>query len=139
MSHRRGGHERYVLTTRVVFALLTPGPSLANHRGVAAFRQGSVFSDHRRRREFMFWALWPLRFETPKQWLKLRRRVMNTAKLRNSLLIAIGTLGLVSSMYGQDPTANMIAPAQMHLMPVPASVQIQTGRLPITGSFNVAV
>jgi len=28
---------------------------------------------------------------------------------------------------------------QLNLMPVPASVQIQTGRLPITGSFNVVV
>jgi len=64
---------------------------------------------------------------------------MKTAKLRNSLLIAISTLGLVSSMYGQNPTASMMAPAQMNLMPVPASVQIQTGRLPITSSFNVAV
>src|SRR5204862_1120734 len=33
----------------------------------------------------------------------------------------------------------MIAPAQMNLMPVPASVQIQSGRLPITSSFKVAV
>src|SRR5437763_3494365 len=33
----------------------------------------------------------------------------------------------------------MIVPGQLNLMPVPASVQIQTGRLPIAGSFNVAV
>ena len=32
-----------------------------------------------------------------------------------------------------------IAPGQLNLMPVPASVQTQTGRLPITGSFSVAV
>src|SRR5438067_13520428 len=64
---------------------------------------------------------------------------MKTAKLSTFLLIAISTLGLVSSLYGQNPTANMIAPAQMNLMPVPASMQTQTGRLPITSSFNVAV
>src|SRR5256884_9795174 len=64
---------------------------------------------------------------------------MKTAKLSNLLLIAISTLGLVSSMYGQNPTVNFATPAQMNLMPVPASVQIQTGRLPITSSFNVAV
>jgi hexosaminidase len=66
-------------------------------------------------------------------------KIMNTAKLSNLLLIAISILSLLSSLYGQNPTANMMAPAQMNLMPVPASVQIQTGRLPITSSFNVAV
>src|SRR5438094_6146626 len=64
---------------------------------------------------------------------------MKTAKLSTFLLIALSTLGLVSSLYGQNPTANMMAPAQMNLMPVPASVQIQTGRLPITSSFKVAI
>src|SRR5436305_10666108 len=64
---------------------------------------------------------------------------MKTAKLKNFLLIAISILGLVSSLYGQNPIANTMSRAQMNLMPVPASVQIQTGRLPITGSFNVAV
>src|SRR2546429_7691891 len=62
---------------------------------------------------------------------------MKTAKYILWAATTIVSLGL--SMYGQNPTANMMAPAQINLMPVPASVQIQTGRLPITSSFNVAV
>src|SRR5256884_627058 len=62
---------------------------------------------------------------------------MKTAKYILWAATTIVSLGL--SMYGQNPTANMMAPAQMNLMPVPASVQIQTGRLSITSSFNVAV
>src|SRR5882724_10086901 len=63
--------------------------------------------------------------------------LMKTAKyiLRAATTIAF----LASSIYGQSPTANMMPPAQINLMPVPASMQIQTGRLPITSSFNVAV
>ncbi|HMH44357.1 MAG TPA: family 20 glycosylhydrolase, partial [Pyrinomonadaceae bacterium] len=64
---------------------------------------------------------------------------MKTAKYREQSVIAICTLILASSTYGQNPTVNTIAPAELNLMPVPASAQIQTGRLPITSSFNVAV
>jgi hexosaminidase len=64
---------------------------------------------------------------------------MKTAKYVNSLLAAIGIVSSISALYAQTPTANMIAPAQLNLMPVPASMQIQTGRLPITSGFNVAV
>src|SRR5256714_492930 len=64
---------------------------------------------------------------------------MKTIKHIDFLFAATGLLSLVSAVYAQNPTANMMAPAQMNLMPVPASVQIQTGRLPITSSFNVAV
>src|SRR5437763_2510908 len=62
---------------------------------------------------------------------------MKTVKYILWAATTIACLG--SSLYGQNPTANMMAPAQMNLMPVPASMQIQTGRLPITSSFNVAV
>ena len=64
---------------------------------------------------------------------------MKTAKYIDFLLAGIGIVVLVSAIYGQNPTANLITPAQLNLMPVPASLQIQTGRLPITSSFNVAV
>src|SRR5881394_1848412 len=64
---------------------------------------------------------------------------MKTAKLRNSVLIASYALSLVLPLQAQVPTVNVATRAQMNLMPVPASVQIQTGRLPITSSFNVAV
>jgi len=39
----------------------------------------------------------------------------------------------------QGIAAEAIAPGQLNLMPVPSSVQTQTGRLPITAGFNVAV
>ena len=64
---------------------------------------------------------------------------MKTTKYSDLLVIAICTLTLISPIYGQTPTVNVLAPAQLNLMPVPASVQIQTGRLPIHSSFNVAV
>ena len=64
---------------------------------------------------------------------------MKTAKYIDFLLAGIGIVVLVSALYGQNPTANLTAPAQLNLMPVPASLQIQTGRLPITSSFNVAI
>ena len=38
----------------------------------------------------------------------------------------------------QAPTANAMAPSQLNLLPVPASVQIQPGRLAISSTFNVA-
>src|SRR5216683_1291397 len=36
-------------------------------------------------------------------------------------------------------TSPMTPPSQLDLLPVPASVQMQAGRLPITGSFSVLV
>jgi hexosaminidase len=47
---------------------------------------------------------------------------------------AQGSAGQMQGTAGQ-----MIAASQLNLMPVPASVQMQAGRLPITSSFNVAV
>src|SRR5207244_7658926 len=64
---------------------------------------------------------------------------MKTAKHTKLLLIATYVLGLVFPLRAQRTPPEMIAPVQLNLMPVPASVQIQTGRLPITSSFNVAV
>src|SRR5438128_6083960 len=62
---------------------------------------------------------------------------MKTAKYSKPALIL--TYVLASAVYGHGPALNNIVPAQLNLMPVPASVRTQTGRLPITGSFNVAV
>ena len=64
---------------------------------------------------------------------------MKTAKHTKLLLIATYILGLVFPLRAQRTTPEMIAPVQLNLMPVPASVRTQTGRLPITSSFNVAV
>ena len=64
---------------------------------------------------------------------------MKTFKHSHLVLIAICVLSLVLPLRAQTPTVNVLAPAQLNLMPVPASVQIQTGRLPINSSFNVAV
>ena len=64
---------------------------------------------------------------------------MKTFKHGQLVLIASYALSLVLPLRAQVPTVNFATPAQMNLMPVPASVQIQTGRLPITSGFNVAV
>src|SRR5438132_4865217 len=64
---------------------------------------------------------------------------MKAVKYTNLLLIGTYTLSLAFPLRGQVSTPEMIVPGQLNLMPVPASVQTQTGRLPITGSFNVAV
>src|SRR5213594_1363644 len=64
---------------------------------------------------------------------------MKTLKYTTLVLIGTYALSLAAAVYGQRPALNEIESTQLNLMPVPASVQIQTGRLPITGSFNVAV
>ena len=64
---------------------------------------------------------------------------MKTAKHTKLLLIATYILGLAFPLRAQRTPPEMIAPVQLNLMPVPASVRTQTGRLPITSSFNVAV
>ena len=65
--------------------------------------------------------------------------LMKTVKYRHLLLATISIVSVVWAINAQNPTTNMMAPAQMNLMPVPASVQIQAGRLPITSGFNVVV
>src|SRR6266852_6431544 len=64
---------------------------------------------------------------------------MKTARYSELMLIATCALSLASAIYGQNSALNEITPSQLNLMPVPASVRPQTGRLPINGSFNVAV
>src|ERR1041385_2910205 len=64
---------------------------------------------------------------------------MNTVKHRRLLLATIGIVSLVWAINAQNPTPNVISPAQLSLMPKPASVQPQPGRLPITSGFTVAV
>ena len=48
-------------------------------------------------------------------------------------------MSLVLPSRAQVPPPETITPAQINLMPAPASVQIQTGRLRLTSSFSVAV
>src|SRR5437588_6912622 len=64
---------------------------------------------------------------------------MKTFKHGRLVLIAIYALSLVLPLRAQVPTVNFATQSHMNLRPVPSSVQIQTGRLPITSSFNVAV
>src|SRR5258708_34687252 len=64
---------------------------------------------------------------------------MKTARCSELILIATGAFSLASTIYGQNPALNEIAAGQLNLMPVPASIRLQTGRLPINGSFKVAV
>jgi hypothetical protein len=44
----------------------------------------------------------------------------------------------VSPISAQEPNTTVDAARHLNLMPVPASVQLQTGRLPITNAFSVA-
>lgn len=64
---------------------------------------------------------------------------MKTAKYFKLVLILTYALSLASPVRAQGTAPDVIAPGQLNLMPVPASVQTQTGRLPITVNFNVAV
>ena len=65
--------------------------------------------------------------------------MMKTARYTKLVLLLTYALSLACPLHAQGTAAEAIAPDQLNLMPVPASVQTQTGRLPITGSFNVAV
>ncbi len=51
------------------------------------------------------------------------------------LTLASSLVGLVSA---QVSTTTVTTPRELNLMPVPASVQLQAGRLPITKAFSVA-
>jgi hexosaminidase len=63
---------------------------------------------------------------------------MKSVKISKLLVTAIYALSIVAPLRAQI-TAPTMAPSQLNLMPVPASVQTQAGRLPITSNFNVAV
>ncbi len=62
-------------------------------------------------------------------------------KIANYVLLALlltFASSIVSPVPAQEPTTTVVAPGQLNLMPVPASVQLQTGRLAITNAFSVA-
>src|SRR4030095_12708012 len=62
-------------------------------------------------------------------------------KIVNHLLPALlltFALSIVGPVSGQVSTTTVAAPGELNLMPVPASVQLQAGRLPITQAFTVA-
>src|SRR5437870_11856844 len=63
---------------------------------------------------------------------------MKTVKYINLPLFAIYVLSLALTLQAQITAPEVITPGQLNLMPVPASVQAQTGRLPINGNFKVA-
>jgi hexosaminidase len=60
---------------------------------------------------------------------------MKTAKYTGLVLILTYALSLTPASEAQNDAAAL----QLNLMPIPASMQMQTGRLPVTTSFNVAV
>jgi hexosaminidase len=64
---------------------------------------------------------------------------MKTAKYTGLVLLLAYALSLACPVHAQGTAAEVMAPGQLNLMPVPSSVQTQTGRLPITGNFSVAV
>src|SRR6266436_569187 len=63
---------------------------------------------------------------------------MKIAKYIQPVLIIVCTLIIASPVRPQERTSTVMAPGQLSLMPVPASVEMRTGRLAINGSFNVA-
>jgi len=64
---------------------------------------------------------------------------MKIAKHTILVLILTCAFNLPGDLQAQRAASEMIAAGQLTLMPVPASVQMQAGRLPITASFKVMV
>jgi hexosaminidase len=64
---------------------------------------------------------------------------MKTVKYTRLVLILTYALSLTAPLNAQSGSAEVMAPVELNLMPIPASVRTQPGRLPITASFNVAV
>ena len=64
---------------------------------------------------------------------------MKTVEYIKLSLMLTYVLSLIAPLRAQNTAPGPIAPAQLNLMPAPAWVQILPGRLPITGSFTVAV
>src|SRR4029077_3523408 len=64
---------------------------------------------------------------------------MKTVKYNRLVLILVYALSVTAPLSAQNNSTEMMAPAQLNLMPIPASVRMQPGRLPVTASFNVAV
>jgi len=63
---------------------------------------------------------------------------MKIANYMQLALLLTYASSIVSPVPAQRPTTVVVAPGQLNLMPVPASVQIQPGRLGITNAFSVA-
>ncbi len=63
---------------------------------------------------------------------------MKIANYMQLALLLTYASSIVSPVPAQGPTTVVVAPGQLNLMPVPASVQIQPGRLAITNAFSVA-
>jgi hexosaminidase len=63
---------------------------------------------------------------------------MKTANHIQLAVLLTYALTIVSSVPAQVPTTTVVSPGQLSLMPVPASVQLQPGRLAITNAFSVA-
>src|SRR6266478_5260742 len=64
---------------------------------------------------------------------------MKTAKHTILVLMLTCAFNLPGELQAQPAASEMIAAGQLALMPVPASVQMQAGRFPITSSFKVMV
>ena len=64
-----------------------------------------------------------------------KRRAVKCLRLA---VVAIFALFPEQAGRAQEPAAGVISPARLSLMPVPASVKMQAGRLPITSTFRVA-
>src|SRR5258705_3730775 len=64
---------------------------------------------------------------------------MKTVKYNKLILILTCALSLTAPLKAQNNANEVMAPGQLNLMPIPASVRMQPERLPITASFNVAV
>src|SRR5258708_15699777 len=64
---------------------------------------------------------------------------MKAAKYTALLMILTCAFNLPCPVSARGFADEMMAAVQLNLMPVPASLQTQTGRLPITGSFSVLV
>ncbi|HWN08656.1 MAG TPA: family 20 glycosylhydrolase [Pyrinomonadaceae bacterium] len=63
-------------------------------------------------------------------------------KTANHLLLALlltVASSIVAAVPAQAQSATVAAPRQLNLMPMPASVQLQPGRLAITNAFSVAI
>jgi hexosaminidase len=63
---------------------------------------------------------------------------MKIANYLQLVLLLTVALSVVTPVPAQEPKTFVLAPSQLTLMPVPASVQLQTGRLAITNAFAVA-
>lgn len=64
---------------------------------------------------------------------------MKIVKYTGLVLILTYALSLTPPLQAQNDASGFTVPLQLNLMPIPASMQMQSGRLPVTASFNVAV